>query len=139
MTTWSPDGWHVLLGAAWPACWWGARSGPDFYLEAQARELRANYQAVLRGQWISMALGEVPAGTNWDHVGSASGYGLGGPWAALMLYAKKIAVASAPPVPRAVGASVVPTKVEALLAKVSVLLFTVTFHANHAHNLTRSP
>jgi hypothetical protein len=23
--------------------------------------------------------------------------------------------------------------------KVSVLLFTVTFHANHAHNLTRSP
>ena len=23
--------------------------------------------------------------------------------------------------------------------KVSVLVFTVTFHANHAHNLTRSP
>ena len=25
------------------------------------------------------------------------------------------------------------------VVKVSVLLFTVTFHANHAHNLTRSP
>jgi protein-L-isoaspartate O-methyltransferase len=25
------------------------------------------------------------------------------------------------------------------IAKVSVLLFTVTFYANHAHNLTRSP
>jgi hypothetical protein len=27
----------------------------------------------------------------------------------------------------------------AAASEVSVILFTVTFHANHAHNLTRSP
>lgn len=117
MTTWSPDaGWHTLLGAGWPSCWWGERGGPDFYLEAQARELRSDFQRVLRGQWVGKALGEDPAGTNWGKGGSG-GYGQGGPWSALMLYAKKIAVASAPAVPRAVDASIVPTKVEALLAK----------------------
>lgn len=73
-----------------------------------------------------MALGEVPAGTDWDREGSASGYGIGGPWAALSLYAKKIAVASAPPVPRVVGKSVVPTKVEALLAKWPTKISTPT-------------
>ena len=118
MTTWSPDeGWHVLLGASWPSCWWGDRSGPDFYLEAQARELRPAFQRVLRGQWVAAALGEAPVGTDWGKQGGAGGYGIGGPWSALMLYAKKIAVAGAPAVPRAVGKSVVPTTVEALLAK----------------------
>ena len=106
----------MLLGAAWPSCWWGRRSGPDFYLEAQARELRPAFQRVLRGQWVAAALGEAPAGNDWSPR-TRTGYGLGGPWSALMLYAKKIAVASAPPVPRAVGPSVVPTKVAALLAK----------------------
>lgn len=38
MTTWSPDGgWEVLLGASWPFCWWGDRSGPDWILEALVR------------------------------------------------------------------------------------------------------
>lgn len=118
MTTWSPDiGWHTLLGAGWPSCWWGNRGGPDFYLETQARELRASFQQVLRGQWVGKALGEAPAGKTWGKGGSTAGYGQGGPWSSLMLYAKKIAVASAPAVPRTVGQSVVPTKVEALLAK----------------------
>eukprot|EP00937_MAST-01D_sp_MAST-1D-sp2_P002383 g2383.t1 len=117
MTTWSPDGgWHTLLGAGWPSCWWGVRSGPDFYLEGQARENRADFQRVLRGQWVGLALGEEPAGSNWGKEGG-NGYGIGGPWSALMLYAKKISVASGPAAPRAVGKSIVPTKVEALLAK----------------------
>lgn len=51
MTTWTPDGWTVLLGAGWPFCWWGDRSGPDWLLEAQARENRADFQKVLRGGW----------------------------------------------------------------------------------------
>ena len=118
MTTWSPDGgWHVLLGASWPSCWWGGRSGPDWYLEAQAREVRADFQETLRGGWVAHALGEAPAGMDWDREGSTSGYGEGGPWSALMLYAKKITVASAPAVPRAVGPAVVPSKVAALIAK----------------------
>jgi len=118
MTTWSPDeGWHVLLGASWPSCWWGDRAGPDFFLEAQARESRADFQKILRGSWVAEALGEPPVGMNWDKEGSHSGYGQGGPWGALMLYAKKISVAKTPVAPRAVGPSLVPTKAAALIAK----------------------
>lgn len=118
MTTWSPDsGWGVLLGAGWPSCWWGDRSGPDWQLEVLARELRSAFQQVLRGQWVGEALGEAAAGSDWGRQGGTGGYGIGGPWSALSFYAKKIAVANAPAVPRAVGPSVVPTKVEALLAK----------------------
>lgn len=116
MTTWSPNrGWYVLLGAAWPYCFWGHRSGPDFVLETQARELRPEFQQILRGGWVAQALGEVPAGKNWGR--GNTGYGGGGPWSALMLYAKKIAVASAPAVPRVVGPAVVPSKISALIAK----------------------
>ena len=116
MSTWSPDeGWHTLLGAGWPSCWWGARSGSDWVLETKAREVRTDFQKVLRGTWVSIALGEAPAGIDWGHGGSASGYGQGGPWAALMLYAKKISAAK-PPVPRAIGPAVVPSKVAALIA-----------------------
>jgi len=116
MTTWSPDqGWHVLLGASWPSCWWGERSGADWVLEGQAREFRPEFQGVLRGTWVSIASGEEPAGMDWGRQGGASGYGQGGPWAALMLYAKKAAAAKEA-VPRAVGSSVVPSKVSALIA-----------------------
>ena len=133
MTTWSPDeGWHVLLGAAWPSCWWGARSGPDFYLEAQARELRASYQQIFRATWVSIAAGETPAGKNWDREGSASGYGKGGPWAALAFYAKKIAVKSAPAVPRVVGPAVVPNKVAAFTAAWPAKLPTPTITTTSA-------
>jgi len=46
-----------------------------------------------------------------------STYGKGGPWNALMLYAKKIAVNATTPPPRAIGPSVVPTKVDAFNTK----------------------
>eukprot|EP00039_Didymoeca_costata_P016028 m.279956 g.279956 ORF g.279956 m.279956 type:complete len:770 (+) comp16323_c13_seq1:95-2404(+) len=117
MTTWAPDGWHVLLGASWPFCWWGDRGGPDFYLEAQARENRGDFQQVLRGTWLSQALGEEPVGQSWGRSNDPKSWGQGGPWAALMLYAKKISVAKNPPTTREIGPSVVPTKVAALAAK----------------------
>ena len=65
---------------------------------------------------VAEARGEEPVGTNWDKRGNG-GYGQGGPWSALMLYAKKLTVSKNPHVPRTVGPSVVPTKVDALLAK----------------------
>jgi hypothetical protein len=92
MTTWTPTGWTVLLGAGWQYSYWGERSGSDWLLEVMARENRTVYQKVLRGMWVADALNEPPAGTNWGRAGSTSGYGQGGPWSALMLYAKKIAV-----------------------------------------------
>jgi len=51
MTTWTPNGWTVLLGGGWPFSWWGDRSGPDWLLEAKARENRSAFQKVLRGSW----------------------------------------------------------------------------------------
>jgi hypothetical protein len=36
---------------------WGGRGGIDFVQEAWAREHRASYQQVLRGTWLSNALG----------------------------------------------------------------------------------
>jgi len=38
MTTWTPSGWEVLLGADWMFSWWGPRGGDSFHLEAQTRE-----------------------------------------------------------------------------------------------------
>jgi hypothetical protein len=83
---------------------------------------------VLRGHWAARARGDAPAGRSWgcDYGGhgNCNGYGAGGLWSALMLYAKKAAVAAVTlpngsvniPV-RPVGPSSVPTKVDALLAK----------------------
>lgn len=51
MTTWTPTGWDVLLGAGWPFCWWGQQGGPDWVLQAEARENRTVFQKVLRGTW----------------------------------------------------------------------------------------
>jgi hypothetical protein len=118
MSSWDPaTGWGVQLGAGWQYGWWGPRSGEDFHLEAQARELRGSFQGVLRGGWVAAARGEAPVGQDWTPVNPRS-YGKGGLWGALMLYAKKLAVAggggSTPP--RAIGPSVVPTRVAALLA-----------------------
>lgn len=116
MSAWTPDGWRVLLGADWMYSWWGVRGGDDFYLETQCRELRGDYQAVLRGAWAAKALGEAPVDPSWSPR-SPSAYGQGGLWSALMLYAKKLAVNATAPPPRVIGPSVVPTKVAALLAK----------------------
>jgi hypothetical protein len=83
----------------------------------QARELRADFQKVLRGGWIASALNETAVSQDWGRDKSTAGYGTGGPWGALMLYAKKIAVTKTPAAPRVVGKSIVPTKVGALLEK----------------------
>jgi hypothetical protein len=116
MSSWVPEnGWHVQLGAAWPNDWWKSRSGPDFYLETQAREVRASFQGVLRGGWVAKARGEAPVSTDWTPNDPRS-YGTGGAWGALMLYAKKIAVNAVPLPPRDIGPSVVPTSIAALLA-----------------------
>jgi hypothetical protein len=119
MSSWAPaGGWTIQLGASWLFSWWGARSGDDFYLEAQAREDRPAFQSVLRGGWVAKARGEAPVASNWVP-SDPRAYGKGGLWGALMLYAKKLAVnasGGAPPPPRPVGPSVVPTSVAALLA-----------------------
>jgi hypothetical protein len=117
MSSWSPSGgWSTQLGAGWQYGWWGPRSGVDFFLEVQAREDRASFQGVLRGGWVARARGEPPVSADWVP-SNPKAYGQGGVWGALMLYAKKIAVAAALPLPpRAVGPSVVPTSVAALLA-----------------------
>jgi hypothetical protein len=117
MSSWSPDSqWTIQLGASWQYSWWGPRSGDDFFLEAQAREVRSNFQAVLRGGWVAKARAEVPVSIDWVP-SNPKAYGKGGPWSALMLYAKKIDVnATVPLPPRPVGPSVVPTKVAALNA-----------------------
>ena len=65
--------------------------------------------AVLRGGWAATAHGDAPEAGKQE--------GAGGVWSALMWALQEIEVAKAAPVPRAVGASVVPTKVAALVAK----------------------
>jgi hypothetical protein len=117
MSSWSPEeNWHIQLGASWDYSWWGPRGGNDFFVEAQARELRPSFQQVLRGGWVARSLGEAPVDGSWGPR-NPSAYGKGGLWSALMLYAKKLAVnASSPLPPRPIGPSVVPTKVAALLA-----------------------
>jgi hypothetical protein len=119
MSTWSPGGWSVLLGAWWSSSWWGARGGIDFVTEAWARENRTSYQQVLRGSWVSNALGEEPAGARENCPD-----GVGGTWAALMWAAKMISVGASAkdpygrqPAARVVGKSIVPTKIAALVAK----------------------
>lgn len=116
MSAWSPnDGWHILLGASWDYSWWHSRGGDDFYLEATCRELRPQYQQVLRGGWLARALGEEPVDPSWGPRNPSS-CGKGGNWSALMLYAKKIFVNETSPIPpRHVGPSLVPTKVQALV------------------------
>jgi hypothetical protein len=116
MSSWSPDaGWAIQLGSSWPYGWWGSRSGDDFILEAQAREVRSTFQQVLRGGWVAKARAEAPVSNDWVP-SNPSAYGKGGVWGALMLYAKKIAVASTPVPARPIGPSMVPTKVDTLIA-----------------------
>lgn len=118
MTSWNPAGWNVMLGATWPWGWWGKQSGVDFHLEVQAREVRASFQKVLRGDWAALARGDAPAGTDWVCAKTCRGFGIGGLWSALMLYQKKAVVNSTSPIPtRPIGPAAVPSKVAALIAK----------------------
>ena len=118
MTTWSPSGWSVLLGADWKFSYWQGRGGPDFHLETQCREFRRDYQKVLRGQWVAHARGDAPIDPGWTPR-TPTTYGKGGLWSALMLYAKKIAVqvthANETAPVRPIGPSVVPTQVAKLI------------------------
>jgi hypothetical protein len=108
MSTWTPTGWDVLLGAGWPSAWWGEEGGVHWHLEVQAREVRPAYQQVLRGGWAATADGDAPV--------AGKGEGKGGVWNALM-WALQVITAQTTPVPRALGTSLVPTKVDALIAK----------------------
>ena len=124
MTSWNPAGWQVMLGATWPWGWWGKRSGMDFHLEVQAREMRSSFQKVLRGDWAAKAHGDLPAGTDWVCAQTCHGFGVGGLWSALMLYQKKAVVAAAvfkngtSTIPiRPIGPTAIASKVAALIAK----------------------
>lgn len=64
---------------------------------------------------VSEALGEPPVSKDWGR--GTAGYGTGGTWGALMLYAKKIATNGTSPTPRNLPTPLVPTKVGALIAK----------------------
>jgi len=121
MTTWTPTGWEVLLGAAWPFCNYGGRDGPDFQLETQAREFRPDYQQFLRGEWVSNARDDAPVPGTWNPRNPSS-YGQGGLWAALSLYIKRVSVHvthNGTTIPRDIGPSVVATRTAAYLAKVA--------------------
>lgn len=81
----------------------------------------ARVQKVLRAGWVANARGEAPVDPRWSPK-SPKSYGRGGLWSALALYLKKLSVADATKngakvPPRAIGASVVPTKVAALIAR----------------------
>lgn len=117
MTTWSPDGWATLLGGGWDISYWETRGGEDYVLETQSREFRSDFQKVLRGQWLGMALGEEPIDWGWtSHDGSH--FGKGGLWSALSLYLKKLTVQEQGKAPtRTIAESVVETKIEKLIKR----------------------
>lgn len=115
MSTWTPAGWTELLGRPWEYSYWEGRSGTDFYLETQVRGFRADFQKVLRGEWVAIALGEQPVDPNWTPR-SPNTYGKGGLWSALMLYSKKITISdNGNPPARVLKESIVPTKIESLI------------------------
>jgi len=117
MTTWSPDGWATLLGAGWSSSYWEGRGGEDYFLETQCREYRSDFQKVLRGQWLGMALGEEPVDWGWSSR-TGGGFGKGGLWSALSLYLKKLTIQEkGNPPTRPIGKSVVETNVEKLIER----------------------
>jgi len=102
---------------------WENRGGLDFHLEAAAREFRGEFQRVLRADWLGTARGEAKVNPKWAPVGPPGpgrGYGQGGLWHALALYAKIYSekyVHNRTLPDRAIGPAVVPTKVAALIKK----------------------
>ena len=88
MNRWTPDGWVNNFGAWWSHNWCGPQGGLDFYLDSQAREHEADYQQVLRAQWIGDALGQEDV--------SLRQYGQGGDfWDGLAFYKKRAVVEAA--------------------------------------------
>ena len=82
MSHWTPKGWVINLGAGFQFSWWdkdGApRSGTDFLIESQAREVPKDFEKVLRAKWISATLGEQAYN---DRKGVAGGF-----WSGLAHY-----------------------------------------------------
>jgi hypothetical protein len=58
MAHWTPDGWVVCLGAAWPWGWTDYGEGLDFAAYTQAREDERAFTEALKAQWIGDVLGE---------------------------------------------------------------------------------
>jgi len=91
MITWGPTGWMPLLGRPWEFGHTddslGTRSGPDFKLEADAREYRADFQRILRGSWAATVIADQPVSRQWTPETPTS-YGSGGNWSALIYAAK---------------------------------------------------
>eukprot|EP00041_Stephanoeca_diplocostata_P039880 m.1638057 g.1638057 ORF g.1638057 m.1638057 type:complete len:755 (-) comp26715_c0_seq1:263-2527(-) len=119
MSSWTPTGWNVLLGAPWPDCWWGARGGEDFYLETRARDNQTEFQKVLRGEWAGLARGDAPVSLRWSSAGYTPNNGQGGLFPALMLYKKKLIEAESPAPNRTIPPAQpgIVNKIDALLAR----------------------
>jgi len=119
MTSWSPNGWNVQLGAAWGFCTWNGRGGSDFKLETSAREFQTEYQQYLRMSWVADARGDKKVSPDWNPA-KGSSLGSGGLWNALGFYYKHISVKythnNTQPT-RPIGPSVVPTKVADLIER----------------------
>ncbi len=90
MSHWSPNGWVICLGAWWSQAWCGPQSGLDFLLDSQAREFVADYQQVLRAQWIGDAYGEEKVSISPGKFGVG-----GGLWDSLAFLKKQIVVKEA--------------------------------------------
>lgn len=89
MSHWTPDGWVICLGAWWSMAWCGPQSGLDFLLDSQAREF-ADYQHVLRAQWISDALNEENVSISPGKFGQGGGF-----WESLAFVKKQMIVKKA--------------------------------------------
>jgi hypothetical protein len=83
MSHWTPKGWVICLGGGWDIAFCGPQNGLDFLLDSQARKFDAEYQTVLRAQWLGNAFGE-------EDVCMARGqYGLGGGFWDSLAFVKK--------------------------------------------------
>ncbi len=84
---WTPDGWVVCLGAAWPWGWTSYGEGVDFAFHTQARENEQAFLEALRAQWVGSVLGESKA---FGFHASASGF-----WNGVALYRQRAIIETA--------------------------------------------
>ncbi len=90
MCHWSPKGWVICLGAWWSSAYCGPQDGLDFLLDSQAREFEADYQQVLRAQWIGDACDEEDVKIARGQFSKGGGF-----WDSLALLKKQIVVKQA--------------------------------------------
>jgi len=84
---WTPDGWVVCLGAAWPWGWTSYGEGVDFAFHTQARENEQAFLEALRAQWVGSVLGESKA---FGFHAGASGF-----WNGVALYRQRAIIEKA--------------------------------------------